>query len=142
MKYSLLIRFNGCLNGRRNTTINLILLEFEAIDRGDQLSMCELTNYLYQKRGKGELGRRNGPGTAGWLEVIKVNTAKPLWFLNDCKVVTVNSFAIKKVYEQIKDELKLAIDEKIKIQKKKEAIEERPKKKKKKKGVKRIEINT
>lgn len=119
MKYSLLIRFNGCLNGRRNTIINLILLKFEAIDCGDQLSICELTNYLYQKRGKGELGRKNGPGTAGWLEVIKVNNAKPLWFLNDCKVVTVNSFVIKKIYEQIKDELKLAIDEKIKIQEEK-----------------------
>lgn len=99
MKYCLLIRFNGCLNGRRDTTINLVLIQFKAIDYTNQLLMSELTEYLYQKRGKGELGHRNGPGTAGWLEVVRVNTAKPSWFLNDCKTLTVNSFVIRKVYE-------------------------------------------
>jgi hypothetical protein len=63
--------------------------------------------------------------------VIKVSNSNPLW--NDCKTVIVTSFMVKKVYEQIKNELKSAIDEKIKIQKKKEIIEEKSKKRKRKK---------
>ena len=139
MERQLLIRFNGCLNGKRKITVDLLLLKFMAIG---SLSIFELSDYLYQKRGKGQLGPKNGPGTAGWLEVIKVNNFKSRLVFNDCKTVTVTSFAVKKIYEQIKDELKLAISEKIKIQKK-EIIEEKPnkRKKKKKKGVKNVIFN-
>lgn len=128
MEWHLLIRFNGCLNGRRKTTVNLLLIKFKAIG---YMSVFELNDYLYEKRGKGELGPKNGPGTAGWLEVIKISNSNPSW--NDCKTVVVTSFMVKKVYEQIKDELKSAIDEKIKIQKKKEVIEEELNKRKRKK---------
>jgi hypothetical protein len=139
MGYYLLIRFNGCLNGEKEKVINLLLLKFETTG---YLSISDLIDYLYKKRGKGELGHKNGPGTAGWLEVTRINNSKPSWFYNDCKVVTVNSFELEEIYEQIKNDLKVAINEKIKIQKKKTVLnfKEKKSKKRKKRGVERSVI--
>lgn len=139
MGYYLLIRFNGCLNGEKEKVINLLLLEFETTG---YLSISDLIDYLYKKRGKGELGHKNGPGTAGWLEVVKVNSSKPSWFCSDCKIVTVRSFKLQEIYEQIKDDLRIAIEEKIKIQKKKMVLNFKGKKskKRKKRGVERSVI--
>ena len=130
MERHLLVRFNGCLNGRRKTKVNLLLLK-------SRVQACfaihDFEHYLYQKRGRTkELGPKNGRGTSGYLEVIRINTnASGIPKIpNDYKTIEVCFSSIPKVYEQIKNELKSAIDEKIKIQKKKEIQKEEKQKKK------------
>jgi len=76
----------------------------------------ELSSYLYSKRGKTkELGARNGYKTSGWLDVM---IFYPSELDPDCAVIQVNSFDIPEVYKEIRDELKGAIKEKVKIREK------------------------
>jgi len=114
VKFYWKIRFNGRLNGK-HTFCDLIAIEFDT-DSSRQtpyLFNCDLSTYLYQKRGKTkELGKKNGPGTSGWLEVKNLSSLKSI---ADLKIVKIDSLDIPKVYKEIKDELKKAIDQKIKI---------------------------
>jgi hypothetical protein len=43
MEWHLLIRFNGCLNGKRKTTVNLLLIKFKVIG---YMSVFELKELL------------------------------------------------------------------------------------------------
>jgi len=118
MKFYWKIRFNGRLN-RKRTFCDLIAIEFDT-DSSRQIPYlfnCDLSTYLYRKRGKTkELGKKNGPGTSGWLEVKDLFSPS---LTPDLKIVKIDSLDISGVYKQIKGELKKAIDEKIKIKERK-----------------------
>lgn len=112
MKFYSLIRFNGCLNGQR-TLRDLIVIELSTNGQIPYLFNYDLAHYLYQKRGKTkELGPKNGPRTAGWLEVKDLISPESC---SDVKVIKIDSFDIPEVYEKIKGELRKAIEQKIKI---------------------------
>ena len=117
MKFYWKICFNGRLNEKR-TFCDLIAIEFDT-DSSRQIPYlfnCDLSTYLYRKRGKTkELGQKNGPGTSGWLEVKNLFSLKSI---TDLKIVKIDSLDIPKVYKEIKDELKKEIEKKIKIKKK------------------------
>jgi hypothetical protein len=113
MQFYWVIRFNGCLNEERNMICNLIVIELNTNSEIPYLFSHDLYYYLRQKRGETkELGPKNGPGTAGWLEVKYLISPESC---SDVKVIKIDSFDISKVYNIIKPHLKKAIDEKIKI---------------------------
>jgi len=129
----LLIRFNGCLNGYPRTVVNLLLIKHKNINF---ISPSDLSAFLYRKRGKGELGPKNGPKTNGFLEVLKINHVKFLELQKECKVLLVDTCLIPEIYEQIKENLREAILEKIKIKPKEEP--QRPQRKNKRKNKKKL----
>lgn len=116
MKEYFMICFRGCLNDQRNVFIDLCLIELNPKDKRIHfMFQYDLINYLYKKRGKGELGPKNGPGTNGWLDVLRIFEVPKRY---KSKVIIVNSSDIDEVYKAIKSPLKKAIAEKIKIKKK------------------------
>ena len=133
----LLIRFNGCLNGCPRTIINLLLIKHKIKHKNiNFISPSDLSAFLYRKRGKGELGPKNGPKTNGFLETLRVNNANFLELQKECKVLLVDTCLIPEIYEQIKENLREAILEKIKIKPKEEP--QRPQRKNKRKNKKKL----
>ena len=118
MKEYFMICFRGCLNGQRKTFIDLLVIELnEKKKNSPVMFVYNLMNCLYEKRGKGELGPKNGPRTNGWLDVLKISQLPEKYEL---EVIKMNSSDITGVYKIIKESLKKAIAEKIKIEKKEE----------------------
>jgi len=116
MKEYFMICFRGCLNGERNVFIDLCVIELNPKDRRIHfMFQYDLISYLYKKRGKGELGPKNGPRTNGWIDVLKIFEV-PEKYKSD--VIKVESADLNEVYKKIRPHLKEAIAEKIKIKKK------------------------
>ncbi|MDD3488058.1 MAG: hypothetical protein PHH35_01770 [Candidatus Pacebacteria bacterium] len=109
MERYFLVRFNGCLNKKRKK-INLLLLHGVG---NAVLSAHNLEHYLYTRRGKRELGPKNGPGTSGYLEVILVHEQKVGKLIEECKLLNVCNESIPGIYKQIKNDLKLEIKDKV-----------------------------
>ena len=109
MKRHFLIRFNGCLNGKKKK-INLLLLHGV---ENNEISAHNLEHYLYIRRGKGELGHKNGPGMAGYLEVIRVSNQRIIRLFEGCKLVYISNNTIPKIYKEVKKDLKVQIKEKV-----------------------------
>ena len=113
MKEYFMICFRGCLNGKPKVFIDLCVIEFNPKDnRIHFMFQYDLINYLYKKRGENELGPKNGYQTAGWLDVLKIFEIPKNY---ESEVITVNSLDIAEIYKAIKNPLKRAIAEKIKI---------------------------
>jgi len=113
MKEYFMICFRGCLNGKRKVSIYLCVIELNLRDnRVYSMFQCDLISYLHVKRGKNELGPKNGYQTAGWLDVLKISEIPKGYEL---EVIKVNSLDVAEVYKIIKNPLKKAIREKIKI---------------------------
>lgn len=113
MKEYYLISFRGCLNGKRKVFIDLCVIEVDPKDnRIYFMFQYDLMSYLYKKRGENELGPKNGYQTAGWLDVIKVFKIPKGY---ESKIIRVNNPKVAEAYRIIKDPLKKAIAEKIKI---------------------------
>ena len=111
-KYSI-VCYRGKLNGR-NVLLDLIIIEFPENKKTPFMFNYQLSAFLYEKRGKTkELGPKNGPGTAGWLEVSSLLHSPDAYPYS--RIIQVDSFIIPRVYEKIKPYLKIAIDQKIKI---------------------------
>ena len=109
MQRHFLIRFNGCLNGNKNQKINLLLLNVLRCG----VSAHNLEHYLYTRRGKRELGPKNGPGTSGYLEVIPVHKQKVGKLIEECKILDICNELIPGIYKQIKNDLKKEIKDKV-----------------------------
>ncbi len=107
MKRHFLVRFNGCLNGKKKK-INLLLLH-----GSNEISAHNLEHYLYIRRGKGELGHKNGPGMAGYIEVVRISNQKMIKLMEECKVLGVCNESIPKIYKEMKSELRTQIKEKV-----------------------------
>lgn len=115
MKKYCMICFRGCLNGKR-TFIDLLVIQLNQERKSSPVMFVyDLINYLYQQRGKGELGPKNGYKTAGWLDVLMINSVPEAY---ESKVIEIASSDMNEVYKMIKDPLKKVIAEKIKIKKK------------------------
>ena len=113
MKEYFVICFRGCLNGKRKVFIDLCVVELSLKDnRIHFMFQCDLISYLHAKRGKNELGPKNGYQTAGWLDVLKISEIPKGY---ESEVIKVNSLDVAEVYKIIKNPLKKAIREKIKI---------------------------
>jgi len=106
MKEYFMICFRGCLNGEREVFIDLCVIELDPKDRRIHfMFQYNLISYLYEKRGKGELGPKNGPRTNGWIDVLKILKV-PEEYKSD--VIKMESADLNEVYRT----------EKIKIKKK------------------------
>jgi len=116
MKEHFMICFRGCLNGKREAFIDLCVIELDPKDRRVHfMFQYDLITLLYKKRGKGELGQKNGPGTNGWIDVLKIFQVPERY---KSRVIKVESSELNEVYKKIRPHLKEAIAEKIKIKKK------------------------
>jgi len=116
MKESFAICFRGCLNGERSVFIDLCVIELSSRDNKiDFMFQYDLISCLYKNRGKGELGPKNGYQTAGWLDVLKIFKVPKGYEL---EVIKISSTDAAEVYKIIKNSLKKAIREKIKIKEK------------------------
>jgi len=113
MKEYFVICFRGCLNGKRKVLIDLCVIELNSKDNKiDFMFQCNLISCLYEKRGKGELNPKNGYQTAGWLDVFKISEIQKGY---EPEVIKVNSPDVDEIYKIIKNPLKKAIKEKLKI---------------------------
>lgn len=111
-----MICYRGCLNGNRGVFIDLYIVELKPQEnRIHFMFQYDLINYLYKKRGKGELGPKNGPGTSGWLDVFKIFEVPERY---KSQVVKVESSDLNEIYKTIRPCLRKAINQKIKIKKK------------------------
>ena len=117
MKEYFMICFRGCLNGQRKTFIDLCIIELDLKDKRiiHFMFQYDLITCLYEKRGKGELGPKNGPGTNGWLDVLKIFQVPEKY---ESEVIKVTSANLDEVYKTIKPHLKKAITKKIEIKRK------------------------
>ncbi|TRZ82105.1 hypothetical protein D4R86_01855 [bacterium] len=113
MKEYFVICFRGCLNGKRKVFIDLCVIELSPKDnRIHFMFQCDLISYLHTKRGKNELGPKNGYQTAGWLDVLKISEIPKGY---ESEVIKVDDTDVTEIYRIIKNPLKKAIKEKIKI---------------------------
>lgn len=113
-KSHLLIRFSGCMKGKRRK-VNLLLL---IIKNKVNFSPGEVEYFLYEQRRNGKnLGPKNGPGTAGHLEVVRVSSLAKIYKLleDDCLVYELqeNHCSIEKVYKLVRGVLRKEILRKI-----------------------------
>jgi len=113
MKEYFVICFRGCLNGKRKVFIDLCVIELNSKDNKiDFMFQCDLISCLYKKRGKNKLGPKNGYQTAGWLDVLKISEIPKGY---ESEVIKVDDTDVTEIYRIIKNPLKKAIKEKIKI---------------------------
>jgi hypothetical protein len=117
MKGFFIICYRGSLNGERKVFIDLCIIELNLEDKRviPDMFQYDLMNCLYEKRGKGELGPKNGPGTNGWLDVLKIFKVPEKY---ESEVIRVASADLNEVYKTIRPHLKKVIAEKIKIKRK------------------------
>jgi len=121
MKEYFMICFRGCLNGKRKVFIDLCVIELDPKDdRIHFMFQYDLITFLYKKRGKGELGPKNAPGTNGWLDVLKIFEVPEKY---ESEVIRVASADLNEVYKTIRPHLRKVIDQKIKIGKESESNE-------------------
>jgi len=116
MKEYFVICFRGCLNGKRKVFIDLCVIELSPKDmRIHFMFQYDLITFLYKKRGQGELGPKNGPGTNGWLDVLKIFEVPEKY---ESEVIRVASADLNEAYKTIRPYLRKVINQKIKIKKK------------------------
>lgn len=118
MKEYFMICYRGSLNWKKKVFIDLCVIELDPKDRRIHfMFQYDLISFLYKERGKGKLGPKNGPGTNGWLDVLRLFKVPKEY---ESEVIRVTSSDLNEVFNTIKPHLRKAIFEKIKIKGEKE----------------------